>query len=392
MISDISIANRLALDTNSGYWKINGQYFFNKAECLRYATSINREDITYHFFDDIFDLEDWSAEPPETLSDLYKQRAQQIRDKYGYLILFFSGGGDSTNVLNSFLNNNIHIDEIVSFFPLKIIEKLSPQFSINDTSPGNNMFEYITAVEPKLKEVAQRFPNIKITVVDYTEEVLPGILNSSIYKSGQSGLITNVQFFAFGVVMDRIRMYKNKNIGIVVGQDKPKILYNAETNRYGTYFADRQSVVGHFVSDVFDGHKFDVELFYYGSDCTAVTKKQCFEIKKVFEENKNRVLYPVSDQNGHLTSFWVHCDLIKKIIYPDLDYSNIFQAKKPESIFYMEHGNWLYNKSIAVPTRYHDYYDAQISDFTAGVGKHFVHYKNNKPSQFRNFFTKIRWF
>jgi len=64
--------------------------------------------------DDAFDSLDWSIEPIETFKELCKQRALQLRNTYDYIILHFSGGSDSTTVLNSFLDNNIPIDEIVT--------------------------------------------------------------------------------------------------------------------------------------------------------------------------------------------------------------------------------------------------------------------------------------
>ena len=57
---------------------------------------------------------DWTKEPKESLKELCKQHAQYIRDSYDYVILYFSGGSDSTTVLNSFLDNDIKIDEIIT--------------------------------------------------------------------------------------------------------------------------------------------------------------------------------------------------------------------------------------------------------------------------------------
>ena len=62
-----------------------------------------------HSFENI----DWTKEPTKTLKQLYKERAEQLRSDYDYLIVYFSGGSDSITVVNSFLDNNIPIDEIV---------------------------------------------------------------------------------------------------------------------------------------------------------------------------------------------------------------------------------------------------------------------------------------
>lgn len=64
---------------------------------------------TANEFDDVV----WDIEPSESFKELCKQRALQIRESYDYVVLHFSGGSDSTTVLNSFIENKIPIDEIV---------------------------------------------------------------------------------------------------------------------------------------------------------------------------------------------------------------------------------------------------------------------------------------
>ena len=50
----------------------------------------------------------------EVISSLDKDKyAQQLREKYDYIVLAYSGGADSCNVLNSFLDNGIPIDDII---------------------------------------------------------------------------------------------------------------------------------------------------------------------------------------------------------------------------------------------------------------------------------------
>jgi hypothetical protein len=64
----------------------------------------------------VYDMFEWHKEPSETYHTLKKHRALQLRDMYDHIILYHSGGSDSTTVLNSFLNNNIQIDEVVTTY------------------------------------------------------------------------------------------------------------------------------------------------------------------------------------------------------------------------------------------------------------------------------------
>ena len=71
------------------------------------------KNIFFYYYDKEFSQIDWTIEPLEPLEQLYKERAQKIRDENEYLILCYSGGVDSTNILETFYYNNIHIDELI---------------------------------------------------------------------------------------------------------------------------------------------------------------------------------------------------------------------------------------------------------------------------------------
>ena len=69
--------------------------------------------VRFYFYDEIYSNLDWSKTPTHNLKQLYKERAQQIRDEYDYVVIAYSGGIDSTNILETFYYNDIHIDEIL---------------------------------------------------------------------------------------------------------------------------------------------------------------------------------------------------------------------------------------------------------------------------------------
>ena len=82
--------------------------FSSKYDALMYHKK-TKEEVFFYYNDEIYDKIDWSIEPPGTLDFYYKEQAQRIRDSYDYVILCFSGGADSTNILNTFYYNNIKI-------------------------------------------------------------------------------------------------------------------------------------------------------------------------------------------------------------------------------------------------------------------------------------------
>lgn len=113
----------------------------------------------FYYYDQEMRAIDWLTEPSETLSELYKQRAQQIRDMYDYVIVCYSGGYDSTNILETFYYNNIHIDEIL------VVGALSQD--PEQGSDANHNGDLYHNAFPTLNSMS--LPNTKITVADYTD-------------------------------------------------------------------------------------------------------------------------------------------------------------------------------------------------------------------------------
>lgn len=112
-----------------------------------------------YYYNDVFNSIDWKKEPTESLDNLYKFRAQEIRDSYDYVILCYSGGHDSTNILETFYYNNIHIDEIV------LIGTFS-QDSYSGSDENRNAEIHLNCF-PTLKKM--NLPKTKITIADYSE-------------------------------------------------------------------------------------------------------------------------------------------------------------------------------------------------------------------------------
>jgi len=88
---------------------ITGDIIDKKLQLLN-LTDFN--DLSFH---SIFENVDWETEPTDSLSNLYRKRAQQIRDSYDYIVLYFSGGSDSITMLNAFMKNDIEVDEVVVY-------------------------------------------------------------------------------------------------------------------------------------------------------------------------------------------------------------------------------------------------------------------------------------
>ena len=87
-----------------GFYTVGDKTFYSKPEAMIYATQVGLYP-QWHFNTKQFGNFDWEKEPETDLRELYRIRAQQLRDRYDYIRIEASGGGDSTTAIFSFLLN-----------------------------------------------------------------------------------------------------------------------------------------------------------------------------------------------------------------------------------------------------------------------------------------------
>jgi hypothetical protein len=348
------------MQTNNflGYYKTNGQIFTDKLSCILEAQK-TLSDITWHFNDDVFQKVNWTIEPQLTLDEYYKLRAQQIRDRFDYVIVMCSGGADSTNVLYSFLNNNILVDEIVSGAPLSGLKDWN--FNDKDYSASNTISETKFALFPLLKKVATNYPNIKITMNDWFEDIINYKTDEWLYASGDwisptSACDRSLDKFKHLVDMAE----QGKKIAVVYGIDKPMIRFGKDGFINFRIFDNAVSIA----RPPFKINYPNVErvLFYYTPELPEIMVKQCHIVSKFIHkpENKHIIQYIHELQNVPMQNFELN-DLsfsitkgppkgeyqrsIVPAIYPRTyyeDFKNIFQCKKAWGTFMSEQHGWFY--------------------------------------------------
>ena len=202
------------------YYAEDDTKFPNKIEALQYRNKTNKK-IYFYYYDELFDKVNWKIEPTQSLDQLYRQQAQQIRDEYDYVILLYSGGYDSTNILETFYYNNIKLDKIVVTGPFK-------QDEHSDTDNYHNGEIYRNAF-PYLKKLGLD----SITqVVDYTE-MYGDVRNFSVYHMGGEWVNEIGSRFSphhwFWRDLDHHivpHSHQNKKVAIIWGTDKPMMKNN----------------------------------------------------------------------------------------------------------------------------------------------------------------------
>lgn len=397
VFDDKILAENLSLTTNRGYWSVADKFFFNKAECLRYATSLKRPDVRYHYMDSAYTSLNWNVEPKETIEELYKLRAQQIRSKYDYLFLFFSGGSDSTNILDTFMDNNIQIDEVVSCYPLSVIDKTIDDFNPENKDRSNIMFEYVYAAQPKLKELKKRYPNTKITVVDYTEFAGNFILDGNLNKVFQGGIAADPYHISHHYVARQMqKIAETKTVCAIAGIDKPRLMYDIHTDKFGCFFHDFTTIFGNFSNSSLDGYIPDIENFYYSSLFPTIVQKQCFMLKHKLKEKGMTNFVSAKDitkknKDNRYIIYESHSSFFRSVIYPKWN-DKTWQAEKDGiNYFFQSNGKW-YHLNQFTDKRDRDYYEGQVNELVHGIDDGFLEKTNGKVNKMIDFFSMPIWF
>ena len=92
-----------------GFYTVGDHKTYSKLEAIELSGKFKKP-VEWKFNQVEFENFNWTVEPPGSLEFWYKQRAQEIRNKYDYIVIWYSGGADSHNVLMSFVRNNIFVD------------------------------------------------------------------------------------------------------------------------------------------------------------------------------------------------------------------------------------------------------------------------------------------
>lgn len=257
-----------------GYYEVNGRRYTNKISAL--ASCKNKEWPTWNFNEDAFSKFNWCVEPAEDLYEIYKKRAQQLRQKYDKLILFFSGGIDSINILRAFVDNNIELDAIVSY----------GCFSLFDAKSQLRNLEIYNAAIPYIKEL-QKHHNKKLNyfLVDDWKHFLKFDDESWVQHSGISTLRPESYSFNFFHEYDKIRkIMEQGSTCLIRGIDKPRVIYDQDMDKWSVRFLDKQ-LFGTETPGLSEETNswYNVEYFYWTPDMPEIICKQAHLIKRHFQ-------------------------------------------------------------------------------------------------------------
>jgi hypothetical protein len=327
------------MDKKLGYYTCNEIVFGSKLQAMLYANPKNLP-IKWHFNDEKFDSYNWSVEPELNLDQLYDLRSRQIREEYDYVILSYSGGSDSNNILESFLRQGLFIDEIVTNWALDV----SSKFIVNDVKvkdAWNNNAEFGLHTKHRLDYIKNKSPNTRITLLDTSKSILDSLLNNLNvdWVNTRNDVFNATGAFQFNPLYFselRKRLDKSNRIAYIIGIDKPKLII--QDDKLYLYFIDKTTGIVSIQEDINEYSNITNVMFYWSPDTCDLLCKQSHTVLKYLKSNSTiKKIWQSSDMAIRRK---VQEMLLRNIIYTTWD-NNWFQVNKTMQDWNCEWDYWF---------------------------------------------------
>jgi len=339
-----------------GYYQVGAYNTYSKVEAIELGTRLGIHPH-WNFNEEFFSNYAWHVEPVEPLEELYRRRAQQIREDYDHVVLFYSGGADSENILSTFLNNNIKFDELATYNYLSA-----------DSDPDSFFnSEQVRVSYPRIKQLQEAGIQFKHRVIDMSDTVV-NILTDDHYRNNRGYYACShfgVSHLAKSYIREKVEEYQTiidsgKKLVFVWGAEKPRIY--KENNRYCIRFLDVADSGTATRTQMLNRDWEHDELFYWAPESADIVCKQGHVIKRFFEK------YNLYKEDSYFSDTLIklpgieyifankdtedglsYRNLINMLIYPGFN-PKIYSAGKPISVI-SSHRDRVFNQDPVYGTQ-----------------------------------------
>lgn len=324
-----------------GSWVINRgeRVFFDKREALMYASRNGCPDVHFVWHNRVWENFDRAQMGKESLPELYRRRAQQLRDSYDHLTLYYSGGADSHNILMTFINNKIRLDHVYVNWPKSIVGTSLYVPNKQDTSAKNILSEWDYAIMPTLHWLGQNHPEIEVEIGDWVDN-----LDEKYYK--EDTFLSSPLWWGVGSLPRNLNgskraqqlVEKGRRVASVYGFDKPHLATWGEEKWVGMFFHDTafmtaSNTVGSF------------EPFYWSPNMPELSFEMAYQLFRYFDSNPEHRQY-VRQENSDKTVEEINefnNDVTRHICYKETWPFGRFQAGKPWDGKRKDRDSWIYD-------------------------------------------------
>lgn len=308
-----------------GFYELHGKRYANKFYALSHCK--NGEYPRFNFNEEQFSQADFTVEPKESLYELYRKRAQQLRDEYDYLVVYFSGGIDSAIILRVFLENKIKIDGVIVYGTWSLDGKLP------EGMPNYNTLEQSRAGIPFLKQMEKEY-NVKLNICMYDAVEAFYNFKDENYVWSLGGNTVGPRMYSWNYVWQNTWMQdflmKGK-VASIKGIDKPRVYL--ENGKWYFGFLDTNVNDGTPSGELHARQDWDIhEYFYWTPDMPELVIKQAHTVIDYLENN-------------------VPVDILKRITTKESSFDKKKYIDYVDPLIYSNNGRWL-TQEIGKPKNY----------------------------------------
>ena len=324
-----------------GIYRVGDLATYSKLEAieLHVKTGIHPQ---WDFNDAVFSSYNWTKEPNESILELYRQRAQQLRDQYDHVVLFWSGGSDSQTALEAFLDNDIKLDEIVAFGNYE---------ATGDQTDFMNS-ELFLRILPQAKELQTLYPWMKFRVLDLSQLQIDAFTVANQFDwIYQLNMMLTPNSFARDQIGNKVKdwadiVMQGKKLCLVWGVDKPRVFHN--NGRFELKFID---IIDNCVTvnSMAGKNHYTDELFFWSPSLPELVIKQAHLVKNWLDRHEFNSPYVTKKSTGlaykehHGEKYWLNNHGMHKIIYPKWNIDTFDAGKPTAGTIFSPRDSWFFN-------------------------------------------------
>jgi hypothetical protein len=319
-----------------GYYQVGEFQTYHKFLAISEHRKTNKG-VRWIFNENEFGCFNWKSCPDKTLTELYKERAEQLRNDYDVLVLAYSGGSDSQTVLDTFVDNNIFIDHIFSNNAIK-----------GTKDPYAHFNEEITKVAiPHLNKISNKIKHTQTHIIDQTDAIIDSFKEVDWWVNYNNMLAPNC------VTRSTMREWylpfkelinSGKSVAFIWGKEKPQICY--DDDRPYTYFLDYvDNNTSPYTQNRSNKGWFD-EFFFHDPNWPEIPCRQSHDVLNRLKEKSisKNLLQESPTLHGQCpyTKKYLSTDGLVSIIYPTWN-TETFCNGKSHSVVWGKRDQWFFD-------------------------------------------------
>jgi hypothetical protein len=346
MNNDLNLLTQPYLSKDKfGFYQVGDFKSYSKVETIEAARRIGQTtQVHWNFNDFEFSNYNWKIEPTESIKELYQRRARQIRERYDYVVLWWSGGADSYTMLKAFVDEGLFVDELATFH--------------NHTGDGNWDSYLNSEVKrvaiPVAEKMLEKSPNTKFRLVDHIN-YQPDLYNVDDNKFDflyKANAVFSPNQLARRYIREKEKDYldlfaQGKKVCFVWGMDKPRV--NLVDGKYAIRFVDIVDNSVNPVTQTLNRPWEHDEFFYWSPDACDMLCKQGHIVMRYLKNVPQQDIGPwfttkhnvlgntmINGKMHYLTNNGLH-----RLVYPDWDTDTYSSGKHDFLLMWSPRDEWF---------------------------------------------------